>query len=290
MPQPTISGVPPILKFGGAALPQGQGTMAQLNLNDTVNWQWQEFRADDDYVQLTVGQLAWRAASVILGRDRKARILTLPMRYLEASTSPASALGVQIALMEQAGLQQITFDNATYIAAEFSGLKSRAMLKKFSPYYWAFDLEFLCPEPYFLDLATTTVSPQALASGSATTFNVTYAGSVWAPPVWTLTIPNTNPAPIQSFSLSNTMPTPNETLAVAFPGSLAALTAWTITIDASALTVTDQTGRSYDMGGSFPKCYGPAGQVNPFSATLTPASGTATGCTIGASYQSRWLI
>ena len=289
MPQPTISGVPPVFKFGNAALPQGQGTMTNLNLNDGTKWQWQRFKGDDDYVQTTVGQLAWRAASVILGRDRKGRILSEPMRYLEASSSPSDAFGAQIALMEQAGLQQITFDNATYIQAEFSGFKSRDMVMlKAAPYYWMGNLEFLCPTPYFNDLSATTVSPQALSSGSATTFNITYAGSVWTKPVWTLTIPNTNPAPIQSFSLSNTMS--GETLTVTFPGNLAASTAWTITIDSSQSAVLDASGKGYDFGGSFPKLYGPAGQVQQISATLTPASGTATGCTVGASYTNRWLL
>ncbi len=114
MPQPTISGVPPTLKFGNAALPNGQGTMTQINLNDGTQWQWQAYAGDDDYVQIAVGQLAWRAASTILGRDRKARILPLPMRYQEASTAPSAALGVQTALMEQAGLQQLTFDNSPH--------------------------------------------------------------------------------------------------------------------------------------------------------------------------------
>lgn len=288
MPQPVISGAPLTCKFGGLALPNGQGTMTQINLNDGTNWQWQQFLADDDYVQYSVGQLVWRARSTVIGRDRKARVLTLPMRYQEASSSPSAALGVQTALLDQAGQQQLTFDNSTYILANYSGLKKRTMIKKFSPFYWSFDLDFLCPEPYFKDISSTTISNQALTSGSATTFNVTYAGSIFGEPVWTLTIPVGNTAPIQSFALSNTMS--GETISVTFPGNLAGSTAWTITIDSGKLTVADQNGLQYDFTGSFPLLYPPAGQVNAFSATLTPASGTATSCTIGGSVVNRWLL
>lgn len=288
MPQPVISGAPLTCRFGNLPLPNGQGTMSQVNLNDGAQWQWQELKADDDYVQLTVGQLAWRARSSVLGRDRKARILTLPMRYQEASTAPAAALGAQTAALDQAGQQQLTFDSSTFILANFAGLKRRAMIKKFPPFYWAFDLEILCPEPYFRDIASTSISAQALNSGSATNFTQNYLGSVWCEPVWTLSIPNTNAAPIQSFALANTMS--GETLSMTFPGNLAASTTWTLTIDSSAMTVVDQNAKAYDVTGSFPLLYGPAGQANTLRGTLTPASGTATGCTIAASYQNRWLI
>lgn len=289
MPQPIITGTPLTCTFGGLNWPNGQGAFGSMNLNDGTNWQWQQLKYDDDHVQLTPAQLAWRAASVVLGRDRKARVLTLPMRYLEASASPSASFGAQVGLLEQAGQQRLSFDGSTYILAEFSGLKNKVWVKSFPPFYHAFDLELFCPIPYFLDIAATTLSPQGLASGSASTFNVAYAGSVWTKPVWTLTIPNTNAAPISSFSLSNT--TKGETLTIAFPGNLAASTAWTITIDTDAMQVTDAAGKGYDVVGSgFPLLYGPAGQVNAMSATLTPASGTATGCTIGASYSNRWLL
>ncbi len=291
MPQPVISGVPPIFRFGNAALPNGQGTMTNLNLNDGAKWQWQRFKGDDDYVQITVGQLAWRAASVVLGRDRKGRTLSEPMRFLEATSAPADSIGAQLGLMEPAGLQQITFDGSTYIAAEFAGFKSRDMVGlKAAPYYWLGNLEFFCPIPYFNDLsATTYMSAVALnGAGLATNTNVTYLGSISAKPVWTLTIPAGNAAPIQSFALSNTMS--GETLTIPFPGLLAASTAWTITIDSGAFSVTDASGKGYDLAGSFPNLYGPAGQVQQISATLTPASGTATGCSLACVATNRWLI
>ncbi len=390
MPQPVISGTPLTAKFGSLALPNGQGTMTQVNLNDGTNWQWVDFKADDDYVQLTPAQLVWRAKSVIVGRDRNARTLTMAMRYQEASTAASAALGAQIALLEQAGQQQLTFDNSTYVLANFAGLKNRVMLKRFSPFYWGFDLEFFCPEPYFRDISSTSVSaqtivsaPTAAPSGSAisggglavgtytlgyayvtasgttavspassnitttssnkqisvlavtplpawatavrwyfisgpttgfsvqnsggaftlntagdgtavpattpaTAFSVTYSGSVWAEPVWTLTIPNTNTAPIASFQLANTMS--GESLLATFPGNLAASTSWTITIDTANSLVADQSGKGYDVVGSFPLLYPPAGQANAMAATLNAASGTPVGVTIAGSVTNRWLL
>lgn len=327
MPQPIISGVPLTCQFGGLALPNGQGAMAQINLNDGTNWQWQDFQGDDNYVQLTPAQLVWRARSTVIARDRKARVLTLPMRYQEASSAPSAALGAQIALLDQAGQQQLTFDNSTFILANYAGLKKRTMLKKFSPFYWSFDLEFLCPEPYFRDLASTSVgsvkvtsmgfvggpavlmpappqlqaqmsgvmwpSPYAIYSQVSTpvttapvAFSIVYAGSVFAEPVFTLTVPPGNS--VSSFALSNTMS--GETLVATFPGGLATSTLWTIAIDCGAWTVKDQLGNSYDVTGSFPNLYPPAGTSNPFTASVTTITGQPTGVTLAASYQNRWLI
>lgn len=128
----------------------------------------------------------------------------------------------------------------------------------------------------------------APTSTPATSFSITYAGSVFAEPTFTLTIPNTNTATIQSLVLTNTMS--NEALTVQFPAPLAASTAWTITISVPAWTVTDQTSLQYDVAGSFPYLYGPPGQANPFTAKLTPASGASSGVTLGASFSNRWEI
>lgn len=285
MPQPAITGVPLTCKFGSLALPNGQGTMTQVNLNDLTKWFWQDFAGDDDYIQLTPGQLVWRGRGVILGRDRRSRIILLAQRFIEGS---AGDFGAAKALLSEAGQQQLTFDNSTAILANLSAVKGEHVVKRYGALQWDCTLEFLCPEPFFRDIAATSVSPVALNSGSATTFSVAYAGSVFAEPTWTLAIPNTSTAPIASFALSNTMS--GETLSITFPGNLAASTNWTITIDSSAFQVTDAGGTAYDVGGSFPMLYGPAGQSNSMSATLTPASGTATGCTIAASYTNRWML
>jgi hypothetical protein len=285
VPQPIITGTPFICQFGNQALPNGQGTLSWVNLNDLSNWFWQDFQGDNDYPVHAIGRLAWRTRGVFLGQDAKERTLTLPTWYSEA-TSP---LGAGLQKLSQAGLQQLSFDNATAVQVKFAAGKSRALLKRYPPLMWSLALEFIAPTPWFSDLSATVPvgSPWTLGSGSATTFNVTYAGGVFVEPIWTLTIPNTNVAPIASFSLSNTMS--GETLTITFPGNLAASTAWTVTIDSGAMTVVDGSGKPYDVGGNaFPLLYAPVGTVNAMSATLTPASGTATGCKIAASYNNRW--
>ena len=298
MPQPTLalSGGLAIVKFGNQALPNGQGTMSYVNLNDRLSWFCQAFGGsqgfDYDNHQLTLGQMAWRGRAVWLGEDWGPWRFQIPFKYDENATfgGTPTPLGAVLSQMAMAGEQLLTFDNATGLPCKFSKIANRKMDIMSFPALWSFDIEFIAKSGFFQDFTSTAyISSLALnGSGSATNQNVTYQGSVWAEPVYTLTIPNTSTAPIQSFSVANTMS--GETLTVVFPGNLAASTAWTITIDAGAVTVTDQSGKSYDMGGSFPRLYGPAGQVQQISATLTPASGTATGCTLSMTATNRWLI
>lgn len=274
------------MAFGGLALPNGQGTQSYINLNDAVNWYWMGWLggADSDYPLHSVGRYLWRSKGTFLGQDAGSRKLTFPMNYRELN----NPLGTALAKLSQAGQQNLTFDNLTATPVKFSAAKSRRIKIPYSPYWWTLDLEFIAPTPWFSDLSASTVGATALNSGSVTNFNVTYAGSVFAEPVWTLTIPAGNAAPISSFALSNL--TAGESLTLVFPGNLAASTAYTLTIDCAAMTVVDQNSVSYDATGSFPNLYGPAGQVNSMRGTLTPASGTATGCTIAGSYNNRWEV
>jgi hypothetical protein len=287
MPQPSISGTPPTLKFGGLALPNGQGTMTQVNLNDLVNWFWMDWPAgggDDDFPLHAVGHFAWRAKGAFLGQDAKGRAFKLPMRYIETN----NPLGLALALLSQGGIQNLTTDNSTAINCKYAGAR-RAIIRRFQPYYWSVELQFIAPTPWFSDLSTTTyINALALNSGSVTNTNVTYLGSVFAEPVYTLNIPNTNPATIASFVLANTMA--GETLTINFPTALAASTTWAITIDAGAMTAKDQNGKAYDVSGTFPNFYPPAGQVQQIQSTLTPGTGTATGCTLTATATNRWEV
>lgn len=285
MPQPTISGTPLTCKYGSLPLPNGQGAMGQVNLNDRVKWFWRDFQADDDYLTLSLGQLTWRGQAMVLGRDRGSRVLTLSMRFAETASGD---FGVAKALLTEAGEQQLTFDNVTAILANVRAIKGGHVVRRI-PFQLGCAIEFVCPEPYFRDISSTTVAPVTLNSGTLTNFNVTYLGSIFAYPVWTLTIPVGNTAPIAAFELQNVMS--GDDLTIVFPGGLPASTATTITIDSSLMTVVDGSGRSYDVAGTgFPLLYPPAGQVQQIRGTLTPASGTATSCTIGAAYQARWLI
>lgn len=272
------------VRFGGLPLPNGQGTLGYINLNDWTSWFLQDVEIDTAQ-SVQMGQLAWRGRSVLLGVDWPPAVIRLNMEYAEA----AAPLGTALAAIVQAGRQYLTFDTATAVPVRFRSVSDRTatVLAPQTP-AWAFALEFAAEQQWFQDLTPTTTGTTTLSSGAATLFNLTYAGSVFAEPVWTLTIPVGNTAPIASFTLANTMS--GETLTIAFPGNLAASTAYVVTIDSGAFTVADAAGVKYDVTGSFPNLYPPAGQVNPISATLTPASGTATNCTIAASYNPRWTL
>ncbi len=286
MPQPIITGSHRIVRFGGLAQPNGQGILAQVDLNDLGGWCTQDDFVSDLTQQLTFAQQVWRSKAAILGRNFDGAVpIKLPMEFRE---TPSRTLGAALGQIALAGEQQLTFDNATCLLATFMGTAGRQSSFRWGPLRWTFDLMFLAREPWFRDLATTT-APNALAlsSGSATTFNVTYGGSVWPEPVWKLTIPAGNAAPIASFVLSNV--TSGETLTLTFPGNLPASTAATITIDWATMSATDANGVSYDLSGAIPTLYGPSGQVNAMSATLTPASGTATGCTLTGTFTNRWI-
>jgi hypothetical protein len=135
--------------------------LSQINLNDVTSWFLQDFQADL-VKQLSKGQMLWRARGVILGRDVPGVTITLPYKYKEASNG---AFGAALAQLTMAGEQQLTFDNATYILAEFEATKSRRPWIKFQPYWWEFSLQFWCKTPWFVDITPTSIS----------TVNVVYA-------------------------------------------------------------------------------------------------------------------
>jgi hypothetical protein len=386
VPQPQFSGTPITCKFGGLALPNGQGTLSQINLNDLASWYLQDFQADLAK-QISKGQFLWRAKGTILGRDFAGFPIVLPFRYKEASNG---AFGAVLAQLSQAGEQQLTFDNNTYILAEFETTNGRKLLTHFQPYWYDLSIQFWCKTPWFVDVSATTISTVnvvyaplaapvgataaggALATGTytlqytyvtasgetaaspasgnivltsgnqqisvsavtplpgfatavkwyfasgpttgftvqnaggaftlntagsgtlaptstpATQFSITYAGSVFAEPVFTLTVPSSNTGTITGATLINTMST--ETLTVSFPGGLAVSTAYTITIDCGAFTVADAGGRAYDVAGSFPQLYPPVGQVNTMTVSATTSAGVASGLTLGCTYSNRWTI
>lgn len=293
MPQPVwgFTGSRGILKWGNQPLPKGQGTMAYLDLNDGKQWFLQVPAFDHSNRQLTLAQLVYLARATYLADDFGPWRFKLPFQYYQGTDLGGAGLelGTYKAQLLRGGEQLLTTDNATGILCQVTKVTPK-FVTWFTPFVHDVEIEWVTKAGWWTDQSPTTITAQTLLSGSATTFNVTYAGSIFAEPVWTLTIPNTNAAAIQSFVLANTMPTPNETLTITFPSPLAASTAWTITIDSGNFTVTDQNGHAYDFSGSFPRLYEPAGQVNPMSATLTPSSGTATGCTIGGSVTNRWML
>jgi hypothetical protein len=439
-----ISGSPTICTFGGLGLPNGQGTLSPISLNDVTNWFLQDVVIDHANRAIGISPLIARARSVYVSDDFLNKSIVLTLRYQETYF----ALGTALAQLSQAGEQRLSFDNVTAILAKYKGIRSNQpkLVRKYPPFLWEMDLEFICREPWFKDISSTQVSPvslvaapptgpvaTALAGGSlavgtytlaytyvtasgetaaspATTtapgfaqsdyrtariesrggsrstgsalqtgmggagprsrmvrgfktssvipqgtavvlvsgtqqisvgavtlptwatavkwyimsgpttgftvqnangnaftlntagngvappvsssgtasFNVTYAGSVWAEPVYSLVIPSSNSNTITSLVLTNTMT--GEALTVNFPGGLPGGRAYTITIDAGAWTITDQSANTYDYSGSFPMLYPPAGQVNPFTVQAVGTPANPTGLTLSATYTNRWEL
>jgi hypothetical protein len=189
---------------------------------------------------------------------------------------------------------------------------------------------------FTLNTAGNSVMPPA--STPATQLAIAYAGSVFAEPVFTVTIPAMvalpaagPPRPVRAqmvrtaiisrrggsraagarlvasydgpwkasmqagyagttaLSIANTMS--GESITVSFPGGLDPLQAWTITVDAGAMTAKDQNGKSYDIAGTaFPMLYPPAGQSNPLTFSIVQAGPPTPLVTLAGSYQNRWEI
>src|SRR5215472_8821698 len=103
MPQPALTGIPPILQFGGQPLPNGQGTLNYINLNDAVIWRWMGWGtgADSDYYQHVLGRYVWRGKGVFLAQDASSRKINFNFWFNEAS----GPLGASLSRLSQAGQQ-----------------------------------------------------------------------------------------------------------------------------------------------------------------------------------------
>lgn len=292
MPQPAFltSGGKYIATFGGQALPNGQGTLSAINLNDRVNtfaFYGGGMESNDDNVQRGFAQVPYLGKGLWTYDDFGQRVIAIPSYYVEDGTH---FLGQFLAALSQAGEQQLTFDNLTYIPVKYAGTSGRKE-EVGRKGVWFYSLVFAARVPWFADIAATSATPwNPITTDSGQTANVTYAGSVNCEPVWTLTVPNTNAVAINSFQLQNTMSGESLTVNFLSRAALAALTAYTITINCAAMTATDQNGNAYDVSGSFPMLYGPAGQVNALKAIVTPASGSSSGLTVAYSIHPRWQI
>lgn len=304
MPQPVVAGgLRPVCQFGGRALPIVGTTLGYIDLNDHKNWwlEWTSAGLDVSNAsrQASTVPLVFRAKGVYLSDDFGPRLIKLTQKYYEGAEygGVVKPLGAALSQLRQAGEQFLTFDNLTAIPVKFladSNRRSARIAPGALPFWWDLQLEFLAVTPWFSDLTPTVPvgSPWAVSGsvspGTSTGFNITYAGSVFAEPVFTLNVPAGNTVVINSLVLTNT--TSGEALTIAFPGGLLANTAYTITIDCGAWTVKDGTGKQYDVGGSFPQLYPPAGQVNAFTAVIVTATGTTTSVTLGASVTARWEL
>ena len=63
---------------------------------------------------------------------------------------------------------------------------------------------------------------------------------------------------------------------------------WIITIDCDGWHVTNGAGVEYDIIGSFPQLYPPAGTVNAFTFTVTTGVNALAGATLAVSYTNRF--
>lgn len=290
MPQPTLvrTAGRTVATFGGSPLPNGQGTMPPLDLNDYRNTVLTNMlRSDDSNRQIGLDQLLYRARGAYVSDDFGPRVISLPMTYIEDTTH---FIGQFLARLSQAGEQQLTFDNLTYILAKYQGATGRTQVRGQQPLAWEFSLDLICKSPWFQDALASTMAPLTLTVDAGQNFSITYNGSVFAEPIWTLVIPSGNTVPINQLQLLNTMS--GETLTVNFlsVAAIPASTARTVTIDSSLMTAVDNVGNAYDTYGSFPKLYPPAGQSNAFTVVVVPASGSSAGLTLAASWACRWEI
>jgi hypothetical protein len=179
-----ILGSPTICTFGGLNLPNNQGVLAPINLNDVASWFLQDISIDHSNRSVGVQPLVARARSVYVSDDFLNKIITLTLRYQETNLP----LGQSLAAISQAGEQQLPFDNVTYILAKYRGARTPKLIRKFAPYLWEVQLEFICREPWFKDInntqttsvnlvaaPTTAPSAAALAGGSLATGTYTLA-------------------------------------------------------------------------------------------------------------------
>ncbi len=127
-------------------------------------------------------------------------------------------------------------------------------------------------------------------AGTATAFTITNPGSVWAEPLWQVTIPATNTAAISAITIFNQ--TTGLGLTVNFSPALAASTAYTFQVDCGALTATIGS-QPYDWStpgaGSLGMPYLVPG-ANAMTATIATSSGTTTGVVLDSQWTNRWEL
>lgn len=155
-----ILGSPTICTFGGLALPNGQGTMPTVSLNDTLTWFLLDVSIDHQNRAIGIQPQVARAKSVYVSDDFLNKTITLTLRYFETYFS----LGQGLAQLSQAGEQRLSFDNVTYILAKYRGSRTPKLIRKFAPFIWEVQLEFICREPWFKDINATNTTPTSLVA------------------------------------------------------------------------------------------------------------------------------
>lgn len=284
--------------FGGRALPNGQGVMSYMNLNDGKQWAVQKLGEsggwDYDNRALQLQPYVYRSRSAYLSDDWGPLSIKVPFVYYEGTDQGGSGLpiGQQLALIAMAGEQNLTTDNLTALVCKFRRSQNRKLLNLFSPWLWSLEIEFTAKQGWWNDLAAssnTAVTVGGNPTGVTTAFNITYPGTVWCEPSYVFSLFPGNGAPVSQLVLTNTMS--GEALTINFTTPLAAGVAWTITMNSATMQVTDQNGKFYDFSGSFPLLYGPSAQVNAFTCKITTVVNTlANTSTLQTQWTNRWML
>src|SRR5258706_13516267 len=100
-----------VCKFGNVALPNGQGTMSWLDVNDQVNTILTDFQSDDANRQIGIEQLLYRARGTYTSDDFGPRSFTLPLTYFE---SGGNTLGFFLGVLSPAVGHRLASVNADY--------------------------------------------------------------------------------------------------------------------------------------------------------------------------------
>ncbi len=250
-----------ILKFGNNTYPIVGGTQGWVDLNDGVSWFMQGIQTPTAH-KFGVLPYAWRGKSAYISEDYDAMVVKVQMQYDETGGTSFQSVKGQLLAM---GEQYLTLDNVTQVPAKVSSFGSPSVIGgQVTPYLWAFDLDFVCKEPWLSDITPTTTS---LGSGSN---SLSYAGGIFCEPIYTLT------ATSGTMTINNS--TAGQSLTVlGLPGGSPSVVVntqdWTAKIGST----------QYDVSGSFPFLFpGPTSpQVNTVS--ITNGSGSVT-------YANRWAI
>ncbi len=249
-----------VLKFGNATYPTVGGTQGWVDLNDCVSWFMQGIQTPTAR-KLGILPFAWRSKSAYISDDYDAMTVKVKMQYDETGGTSFQSVKGQLLAM---GEQNLTTDNVTQVLAKVSFGSPSVIGGTVTPYLWAFDLDFVCKEPWLSDVTATTTSLTAGAN------SLSYAGGIFCEPIYTLT------ATSGTMTINNS--TAGQSLTVlGLPGGSPTVVVntqdWTAKIGAT----------QYDVSGSFPFLF--PGPTSPQTNTVSITNGSGS-----VSYNARWAL
>lgn len=199
-------------------------------------------------------------------------------------------------LLLTAGTQYLTFDGGTKgilcdcqsFGKSQTEVARNAVSVAGQPLAWTGSMAFLCKEPFFRDIASTTVAATntpASSGGTTTTINVVYGGSFWSEPLYTVAMP-TVASTNCTFIINNTTAGFALTFVLPCDGN-------SYVVDCSQLQVYRQgnTGIQIQHTGSFPTLWNVPQLGNTLTNVVQVTATCPTACTptVALSYQNRWI-